>query len=350
MHFPLFGELIIILGLATGILLLFRKFKLPGILGFIVTGMIAGPHGLGWVKEVEEVEAMAEIGVVLLLFVIGMEFSLKKLAALGRTVFIGGTLQAGLTTLLVTGVLALFGMRTESAVFVGFLVTLSSTAIVLRILQEKGKMDVTHGRVATAILIFQDIIVVPMMLVTPLLAGKSTNISMDLMWMLAKMILLLVAVFISGRYIVPRLLAAATKGKGNDLFIISIVVICFAAAFATQALGLSLALGAFFAGLVISETDHAYHATGIVLPFHELFMSFFFVSIGMLVDLHQFAATPFLIIGLTVALIVLKVLTTTLAVWFLKYPLRTALHTGLTLFQLGEFDSYWRYPDSNWVC
>ncbi|HQW06589.1 MAG: cation:proton antiporter [Flavobacteriales bacterium] len=337
MHFPLFGELIIILGLATGILLLFRKFKLPGILGFIVTGMIAGPHGLGWVKEVEEVEAMAEIGVVLLLFVIGMEFSLKKLAALGRTVFIGGTLQAGLTTLLVTGVLALFGMRTESAVFVGFLVTLSSTAIVLRILQEKGKMDVTHGRVATAILIFQDIIVVPMMLVTPLLAGKSTNISMDLMWMLAKMILLLVAVFISGRYIVPRLLAAATKGKGNDLFIISIVVICFAAAFATQALGLSLALGAFFAGLVISETDHAYHATGIVLPFHELFMSFFFVSIGMLVDLHQFAATPFLIIGLTVALIVLKVLTTTLAVWFLKYPLRTALHTGLTLFQLGEF-------------
>lgn len=337
MHFPLFGELIIILGLATGILLLFRKFKLPGILGFIVTGMIAGPHGLGWVKEVEEVEAMAEIGVVLLLFVIGMEFSLKKLAVLGRTVFIGGTLQAGLTTLLVTGVLALFGMRTESAVFVGFLVTLSSTAIVLRILQEKGKMDVTHGRVATAILIFQDIIVVPMMLVTPLLAGKSTNISMDLMWMLAKMILLLVAVFISGRYIVPRLLAAATKGKGNDLFIISIVVICFAAAFATQALGLSLALGAFFAGLVISETDHAYHATGIVLPFHELFMSFFFVSIGMLVDLHQFAATPFLIIGLTVALIVLKVLTTTLAVWFLKYPLRTALHTGLTLFQLGEF-------------
>lgn len=337
MHFPLFGELIIILGLATGILLLFRKFKLPGILGFIVTGMIAGPHGLGWVKEVEEVEAMAEIGVVLLLFVIGMEFSLKKLAALGRTVFIGGTLQAGLTTLLVTGVLALFGMRTESAVFVGFLVTLSSTAIVLRILQEKGKMDVTHGRVATAILIFQDILVVPMMLVTPLLAGKSTNISMDLMWMLAKMILLLVAVFISGRYIVPRLLAAATKGKGNDLFIISIVVICFAAAFATQALGLSLALGAFFAGLVISETDHAYHATGIVLPFHELFMSFFFVSIGMLVDLHQFAATPFLIIGLTVALIILKVLTTTLAVWFLKYPLRTALHTGLTLFQLGEF-------------
>lgn len=337
MHFPLFGELIIILGLAAGILLLFRRFKLPGILGFILTGMIAGPHGLGWIEEVEQVEALAEIGVVLLLFVIGMEFSLKKLAALGRTVFIGGSLQAGLTIAAVTGVLGVFGMRTESAVFIGFLVTLSSTAIVLRVLQEKGKMDSGYGRVSTAILIFQDIIVVPMMLVTPLLAGKSDDIGGDLLWLLGKMILLLVAVFISGRYVVPRLLAAASKGKGNELFVITIVVICFAAAFATQALGLSLALGAFFAGLVISETDHAYHATGIVLPFHELFMSFFFVSIGMLVDLDQFLEAPFLIVGLTLGLIILKIITTLLSVWVLRYPLRTALYTGLALFQLGEF-------------
>jgi len=337
MHFPLFGELIIILGLATGILLLFRRFKLPGILGFILTGMIAGPHGVGWIDEVEQVEALAEIGVVLLLFVIGMEFSLKKLAALGRTVFVGGGLQAGLTIAAVTGILGLFGMRTESAVFIGFLVTLSSTAIVLRVLQEKGKMDSTYGRVSTAILIFQDIIVVPMMLVTPLLAGKSNDVAGDLLWMLGKMVLLLVAVFISGRFVVPRLLRAATKGKGNELFVITIVVICFAAAYATQALGLSLALGAFFAGLVISETDHAYHATGIVLPFHELFMSFFFVSIGMLVDLHQFLASPFLIIGLTIGVILLKVVTTLLSVWVLRYPLRTAMYTGLALFQLGEF-------------
>jgi len=337
MHFPLFGELIIILGLATGILLLFRRFKLPGILGFILTGMIAGPHGVGWIDEVEQVEALAEIGVVLLLFVIGMEFSLKKLAALGRTVFIGGGLQAGLTIAAVTGILGLFGMRTESAVFIGFLVTLSSTAIVLRVLQEKGKMDSTYGRVSTAILIFQDIIVVPMMLVTPLLAGKSNDVAGDLLWLLGKMVLLLVAVFISGRFVVPRLLRAATKGKGNELFVITIVVICFAAAYATQALGLSLALGAFFAGLVISETDHAYHATGIVLPFHELFMSFFFVSIGMLVDLHQFLASPFLIIGLTIGVILLKVVTTLLSVWVLRYPLRTAMYTGLALFQLGEF-------------
>lgn len=337
MHFPLFGELIVILALATGILLLFRRFKLPGILGFILTGVIAGPHGLGWVEEVDEVEALAEIGVVLLLFVIGMEFSLKKLAALGRTVFLGGLLQAGITTAMVTGVLMLFDIRMESAVFIGFLVTLSSTAIVLRVLQEKGKMDASFGRVSTAILIFQDIIVVPMMLVTPLLAGQSDDIGGDLLWLLGKMLVLLAAVFVSGRYVVPRLLHAASKGKGNELFIITIVFICFAAAFATQALGLSLALGAFFAGLVISETDHAYHATGIVLPFHELFMSFFFVSIGMLVDVHQFMEAPFLVLGLSVAVILLKIFATLIAVWVLRYPIRTALYTGLALFQLGEF-------------
>lgn len=337
MHFPLFGELVVILALAAGILLLFRRFRLPGILAFILTGMIAGPHGWGWVKEVEEVEALAEIGVVFLLFVIGMEFSLKKLASLGRTVFLGGTLQVGLTIAAIAGLLAAFGITAVNAIFIGFLVCLSSTAIVLRVLQERGRIDSAHGRVATAILIFQDIIVVPMMLVTPLLAGQSEDITGDLLLLLGKMVLLLVIVFISGRYLVPGLLRAAVKGRGNELFIITIVVICFAAAFTTQAMGLSLALGAFFAGLVISETEHAYHATGIVLPFHELFLSFFFVSIGMLVDVGLFIEAPLTILGLFLGASVLKVLAAVIAIWVLRYPLRTALHSALSLFQLGEF-------------
>jgi monovalent cation:H+ antiporter-2, CPA2 family len=337
MHFPLFGELVVILALAASILLLFRRFRLPGILAFILTGMIAGPHGWGWVKEVKEVEALAEIGVVFLLFVIGMEFSLKKLSSLGKTVFGGGALQAGLTIAAVAGALIAFGMGAEGAVFIGFLVCLSSTAIVLRVLQEQGRMDSAPGRVATAILIFQDIIVVPMMLVTPLLAGKSSDITADLLWLLGKMALLLAAVFISGRYLVPRVLSAAIKGRGNELFIITIVVICFAAAFATQAMGLSLALGAFFAGLVISETEHAYHATGIVLPFHELFLSFFFVSIGMLVDVRLFVDSPLTILGLFAGATLLKVIAAAAAVWMLRYPLSTALNSSLALFQLGEF-------------
>lgn len=337
MHLPLFGELLLILALAGGILLLFRRFKLPGILAFITTGMIAGPHGLGWVKEVEEVEALAEIGVVFLLFVIGMEFSLKKLISVGRTVLLGGALQTGLTIAAIAGALHFGGLGWPSAVFIGFLVSLSSTAIVLRVLQEKGKMDSAYGRVSTAILIFQDIIVVPMMLVTPLLAGKSSDITGDLLLLLGKMVLLLVTVFTAGRYVVPRLLRAAVKGRGNELFIITIVVICFAAAFATQAMGLSLALGAFFAGLVISETDQAYHATGIIQPFHELFLSFFFVSIGMLVDAELFLAHPLAILGLALGASVLKVGAAFLAVWVLRYPVTTAMHSALALFQLGEF-------------
>lgn len=337
MHFELFEELIVVLALAVGIILLFRRFKLPGVLGFIIAGMIAGPHGLGWVAAVEEVEVLAEMGVIFLLFVIGMEFSLKKLASIGFTVFVGGSLQAIFTTLLVTGIGRLLGLPLPAAVFTGFLVTLSSTAIVLRILQEKGRMDSPFGRTSAAILIFQDILVVPMMLMTPMLAGKSKDIGNDLLLLAGKMLLLVAVVYIAGRFAVPRLLRTVSKGRNKELFLITIVVLCFAAAWGTAALGLSLALGAFFAGLIISETDQAYQATGIVQPFHELFMSFFFVSIGMLVDPALFAKAPFTVLGLALVVVVVKIVATFFSVWLLRQPVRTALLTGLALFQVGEF-------------
>lgn len=337
MHFELFEELIVVLALAIGIILLFRRFKLPGVLGFIIAGMVAGPHGLGWVAAVEEVEVLAEMGVIFLLFVIGMEFSLKKLASIGVTVFVGGTLQALLTTLFVSGVGRLLGLSLPAAVFTGFLITLSSTAIVLRILQEKGRMDSPFGRTSAAILIFQDILVVPMMLLTPMLAGKSKDIGHDLLLLAGKMLLLVAAVYIAGRFVVPRLLRTVSKGRNKELFLITIVVLCFAAAWGTSALGLSLALGAFFAGLIISETDQAYQATGIVQPFHELFMSFFFVSIGMLVDPSLFADKPFTVLGLALTVVVVKIVATFLSVWVLRKPVQTALLTGLALFQVGEF-------------
>lgn len=333
----IFGELIVVLALAVGIILLFRRLKLPGVLGFIIAGMLAGPHALGWVEKVETVELLAELGVIFLLFVIGMEFSLTKLASIGVTVFVGGSLQALLTIALVTGVGVLLGLRLPAAVFTGFLVTLSSTAIVLRILQEKGKMDAPFGRISAAILIFQDILVVPMMLITPMLAGKSSDVGADLLRLLGKMIVLLVGVYVGGRFAVPHLLRVVSKGRNKELFIITIVVLCFAAAWATQALGLSLALGAFFAGLIISETDQAYHATGIVQPFHELFMSFFFVSIGMLVDPALFAERPFAVIGLTLVVVLVKTFAAFLAVWVLRHPVNTALKCGIALFQVGEF-------------
>ncbi len=333
----LYKELVVVLALAVGIILLFRRLKMPGVLGFIIAGMIAGPHMLGWVDKAETVNALAEFGMVFLLFVIGMGFSLKELSTIGVTVFVGGTLQALFTIAITTGFCTLFGMALPAAVFIGFLVTLSSTAIVLRVLQEKGRLDSPVGRVTSAILIFQDILVVPMMLVMPMLAGKSGDIGGDLLLLLGKVLLLLTVVYVSARWAVPRLLRLVSQGRNKELFIITVVLLCFAAAWGTAALGLSLALGAFFAGLIISGTDQVHHASGIVQPFHQLFMSFFFVSIGMLVDPGLFISSPLTVIGLALLVMVGKTLAGFLAVWLLRHPVRTALKCGLALFQVGEF-------------
>lgn len=333
----LYKELVVVLALAVGIILLFRRLKMPGVLGFIIAGMLAGPHMLGWVDETERVNELAEFGMIFLLFVIGMGFSLKDLSSIGITVFVGGSLQAVSTIALTTGVCRLFGMALPEAVFIGFLVTLSSTAIVLRVLQEKGKLDSPVGRVTSAILIFQDILVVPMMLIMPMLAGKSGDIGGDLLQLLAKVLLLLTVVYVSGRWAVPKLLRLVSKGRNQELFIITVVLLCFSAAWGTAALGLSFALGAFFAGLIISGTDQVHHASGIVQPFHQLFMSFFFVSIGMLVDPALFISSPLTMIGLALLVMMGKTITGFLSVWLLRYPVRTALKCGLALFQVGEF-------------
>ena len=333
----LYKELVVVLALAVGIILLFRRLKMPGVLGFIIAGMIAGPHMLGWVDNAETVNELAEFGMVFLLFVIGMGFSLKELSTIGITVFVGGTLQALFVIGLTTGVCVLFGMTLSAAVFMGLLVTLSSTWIVLRVLQEKGKLDSPVGRVTSAILIFQDILVVPMMLVMPMLAGKSGDIGGDLLLLLAKVLLLLTVVYVGGRWAVPQLLRLVSKGRNKELFIITVVLLCFSAAWGTAALGLSLALGAFFAGLIISGTDQVHHASGIVQPFHQLFMSFFFVSIGMLVDPGLFVSEPLIVIGLALLVMAGKTIAGFLAVWLLRHPVRTALQCGLALFQVGEF-------------
>lgn len=333
----IYQELVVVLALAVGIILLFRRMKMPGVLGFIIAGMLAGPHMLGWVDKTETVNMLAEFGMVFLLFVIGMGFSLKKLAAIGVTVFVGGSLQVLFTVGLTTGICTLLGMALAPSIFIGFLVTLSSTAIVLRVLQEKGQLDAPFGRITAAILIFQDILVVPMMLMMPLLAGKSGNIAGDLVLLLGKMLLLMVVVYIGGRWVVPWLLRMVSKGRNKELFIITVVLICFAATWGTSALGLSLALGAFFAGLIISGTDQVDQASGIVKPFHQVFMSFFFVSIGMLVDPAFFLSSPLLIIGSTLLVLLIKTLTGFLSVWLLRHPVRTALQCGLSLFQVGEF-------------
>jgi CPA2 family monovalent cation:H+ antiporter-2 len=338
MGLPLLSDIVIIFGLTIMVLFVFNRLRIPAVVGFLLTGVLAGPYGLGLIKAVHEVEVLAEIGVVLLLFAIGMEFSLKALLRIKKSVLLGGSLQV-LLTILVTFFLASLqiGRTFGESLFIGFLVSLSSTAIVLKIIQGKAEMDSPHGQTSLAILIFQDLIVVPMMLFTPLLAGMEGEIGQSLLILLAKGAGVIVMVILSAKWIVPQLLYQIARTRSSELFLLTVVVLCFAIAWLTSSVGLSLALGAFLAGLIISESEYSYQALGSILPFRDVFTSFFFVSIGMLLDVgFLFESLP-RVVTIVLIILTLKTLTAGFAAFLLGFPLRTALLVGLTLAQVGEF-------------
>lgn len=337
MHLPMLQDFLILLGLSMVVVFVLQRLKLPSILGFLVTGILIGPYGFGLLNESEQIEAISEIGVILLLFVIGMELSIKQLMSIKNTVFIGGALQVGLTILVSGLIYHLLGYAWNEALFVGFLFSLSSTAIVLKVLQDRNEMSAPHGRNALAILIFQDIIVVPMMLFTPIIAGQSGNVTNSILMLLLKTVIVLAITVVSARYLVPKLLYLVAKTKSKELFLITTITICFAVAFLTSEAGLSLALGAFLAGLIISESEYSHQATSIILPFRELFTSFFFISVGMLLDLPFFGRNVGVILLIVFGVFLIKSLIAALSIAVLKYPPRTFLLTGLALFQVGEF-------------
>ena len=337
MHLPLLQDILILLGFSVVIVFVLQRLKLPSIIGFLLTGVIIGPYGLSLINAVEQVEILSEIGVILLLFVIGMELSFKQLASIKKTVFIGGFLQVGITVIVAGLVYYGLGNSWNESVFVGFLFSLSSTAIVLKTLQDRQEISAPHARNALAILIFQDIIVVPMMLVTPLIAGESTNLGISILSLLLKFIVVLAITFISARYIVPRLMHAVAKTNSKELFLLVTITLCFAVTFLTSEAGLSLALGAFIGGLIISESEYSHQATSIILPFRELFTSFFFVSVGMLLDLSFFLSNIPIVLLLVIVVFIVKSSIAAIAVAILRYPTRTVLLTGLSLFQVGEF-------------
>ncbi len=337
MHLPLLQDFLILLGFSVVVVFVLQRLKLPSILGFLLTGVLIGPFGLGLVHESEEIEIISEMGVILLLFVIGMELSIKHLLSIRNTVFIGGTIQVGLTVLVAGLIYYLLGKGWDEALFVGFLFSLSSTAVVLKVFQDRNEISAPHGRNALAILIFQDIIVVPMMLFTPIIAGQTDNVLNSVLMLLLKTTVVIVITMVSARYLVPRLMHVIAKTGSKELFLITTITICFAVAFLTSEAGLSLALGAFLAGLIISESEYSHQATSIILPFRELFTSFFFISVGMLLNLQFFGEHILVITLIVVGVFFIKSIIASLAVAVLKYPPRTFLLTGLALFQVGEF-------------
>ena len=337
MEILLLNDIVIIFGLAIAVLFICHRLRVPAVVGYLLTGILVGPYGFGLVKAVHEVEILAEIGIVLLLFTIGIEFSLERLLQIRKSVLMGGSLQVLLTFLATLFIARRFGQAFGEAVFIGFLVALSSTAIVLKLIQERAEVDSPHGRTTLGILIFQDIIIVPMILVTPLLAGATGNLGESVLVLLAKGIGIILLVMVSTKWIVPQVLYQIARTRNREVFLLSVVVICLGVAWLTSKAGLSLALGAFLAGLIISESEYSHQALGNILPFRDVFTSFFFVSIGMLLDVGFLFQQPGTIVLITLGVLVLKSIIACFATVLLGFPFRTSILVGLALSQVGEF-------------
>jgi len=303
MELTLLSEILTVFSLSVAVIYVCHKARIPAIVGFLITGVIAGPYGLGLVKAIHEVEILAEVGVVLLLFTIGLELSTGELVRLRRNVLLGGGSQVLLTILAFAAFALALGQTGPQALLAGFLAALSSTAIVLQLLQQRAEMDSAHGRIALSILIFQDLIIVPMVLVVPFLAGGAETDALSFLWPMLKGVGTVAVVFLLARKVVPVLLHRIVQTRNRELFLISTLALCLATAFLTSSIGLSLSLGAFLAGLILSESEYSLSALEGILPFRDVFTSLFFVSVGMLLDVHYLWANLPPVAGTTLAVL-----------------------------------------------
>lgn len=335
--FPLLQDLLILLAASVPIAFIFHRLRLPTIAGFMITGVLIGPYGLGLLQNVEAIELMAEIGVALLLFTIGLEFSLRRLLEMKRLVLLGGTLQVLLSILVVTGIAYALGRSISQAIFFGFLYALSSTAIVLKTYIDRAEVDAPHGRAAVGILLFQDLSIVPMMLLIPILSGRNAGSTSQIAITFATAIIAIAVIYLATRRVIPYMLHHIVRLRSPEVFITSVVLICFGTSFLIAQFGLSLALGAFIAGMVLSESEYNHQIIADILPFRDVFNSLFFISIGMLLSLGALASNIFAVILLVTALIAIKALIVLSVVRTLGHSLRIATMTGIGLSQIGEF-------------
>ena len=333
---PFVGELAALFAAGVVVAYLCYRVRLVPIAGFLLAGVVIGPEALGLVRDVGLVAQLAEVGVILLLFSIGVEFSLAEMARLARPIFLGGGLQVALTIGAVAGGLALLGVGVGPAVFTGFLVSLSSTAIVLKVLGERAETDTPVGRVVLAMILFQDLVIVVMVLLIPALAGEGGSAA-DVAWALGKAVLVIAAVLVGARRGVPALLERVAETRRTELFLLAVAAICLGTAWAVSLAGVSLAIGAFLAGLLVSESDYAEHALSEILPLQTLFTAAFFLSVGMLLDPAFLWENLGLVAAVAAGVLVLKAALAALGARLLGSPLGVALAVGLALAQIGEF-------------
>lgn len=337
-HAPILAELVIIAGAALLVTLISNRLKIPSLVGFLLTGVLIGPYGLALVPEKSDVETFAELGVIFLLFIIGLELSTEELRRMGRLFVVGGGLQAGLTTALTTAACRfLFNMSWELALFFGFVVTLSSTAVVLKLYDERRESESPHGRSALGILLFQDVLIVPMLIVVPVLAGGEGTGLADVALTFLEGGAVIVGVLLVGRFVMPRILDVLVRTRVRELLVLGALLASLGTGLLTEKLGLSMALGAFLAGVALAESDVRHQVQSEIASFRDLFISLFFTSIGMLLSvpyaLQNFAG----VVAVAAAILLVKTSIIFVVVRIVGLPIRTALATGLGLSQIGEF-------------
>ena len=343
MELGLIANILIVFAVALVVGMIFNRIRVPPLVAFILTGAIVGPYGFSIITGQDQVATLAELGIILLLFTIGLEFSFKDLWKIRAIAIVGGALQVALSFAFFATLAMIMGLSLNQAILMGFLFSLSSTAIVLKLLHQRGEMDSPHGNIVLGILIFQDLMAIPMIMAipflasiplldpTPLLSGEA------LVSLVFKDLIIVLFLIALAKWVIPRVMHEIARARNQELFLLVVILTCFGVAWMVSFTGMSLAIGALLAGLIISGSEYSHQASSIVLPFRDIFTSFFFISVGMLVDIRFLVANLWIVVFLILIAILAKALLATAAPLALGYPLRTAIMAGLALAQVGEF-------------
>lgn len=329
-------QVVVLLAAAIFVVTIFKRINLSPVLGYLVAGALIGEHGLQYIDS-QDLHIIAEVGIVFLLFAIGLELTVDRLMAMRLHVFGFGTAQVLITSLVIGGFCMMIGMSPETAVIIGGSLGLSSTAIVLRVIADANAQSTQVGRLSIANLLLQDLAVVPLLVLVPLLAEHSDSIAVTMSIAMLKATVALVVIFFLGRLIIRPLFNAITAIDINELFVAATLFVILGTSLATKALGLSLAMGAFIAGLLVGETQHQNRVEDNIMPFKGLLLGLFFMAVGMTIDLDVIFSKLFTIIFASMALIFVKAVIIIALSRFFKFSWGASIHAGLLLAQGSEF-------------
>ena len=329
-------QVLILLAAAVVVVVVFRSLRLPSLLGYLIVGVIIGPHALGWIHTTQQVDLLAEIGVVFLMFSIGLEFSLSRLVTMRRIVFGLGGAQVATTMAVVLGLALLSGTTWQAGIVLGGALAMSSTAILAKLLVERLELNSPHGRQIIGILLFQDLAVVPLLILIPAFAAPPGALALNLGFALLKAVVVLAILLFVGQRLMRGWFHIVASQKSSELFVLNVLLVVLGVGFVTELAGLSLALGAFVAGVLISETEYRYQVEEDIRPFRELLLGLFFVTIGMLLDVRVVVDNVWVSV-LLVALVVMKTLLITGLARLFGAGISVALRAGLALGACGEF-------------